>query len=43
MKNLVVVVVVYLVTAVVPVWAVWAGEEEEGEGEVTSWVTLPKS
>lgn len=42
MKNLV---VVYLVTAVVPVWAVWAGEEEEGEGEgeVTSWVTLPKS
>lgn len=39
MKNLV---VVYLVAAVVPVWA---GEEEEGEGEgeVTSWVTLPKS
>lgn len=36
MKNLV---VVYLVTAVVPVWA---GEEEE-EGEVTSWVTSPKS
>lgn len=37
MKNLV---VVYLVAAVVPVWA---GEEEEEEGEVTSWVTLPKS
>lgn len=35
MKNLV---VVYLVAAVVPVWA---GEEEEGE--VTSWVTSPKS